>query len=220
MTLLELITLIKKQWYLVVILPIVFGLATGIFCWGFMTNDYTASVSLYILAKSDKTEPLSAAGTEFSTSQQVANDVAVLAVSNRVERETAEKLGLKDLEDYRIGVDSSTQNRVIELNVTGKRPELVAEVANTLAEVLAQTGVELMDLQAINIVDEALVPDEPSGPNRLLYTLVGVLVGVVVAIAILVLKDLLDTTVKSSEEVEELYGLPVLGNMPKVRQRR
>lgn len=220
MTLLELITLIKKQWYLVVILPIVFGLATGVFCWGFMTNDYTASVSLYILAKSDSANSAAATTSEFSTGQQIANDVAVLAESNRVERETAEKLGLKDLEDYKINVDSSTQNRVIELSVTGKRPELVAQVANTLAEVISQTGVELMDLQAINIVDEAIVPDEPSGPNRVLITAIGVLVGFFVGIAIIVLRDALDTTVKSSDEVEELFGLPVLGNIPQVRSKR
>ena len=54
MTLLELLHLLRKKWYLVVIFPLVFAGATAGYCWGFMSNDYTSDVSLYVLNKTDE----------------------------------------------------------------------------------------------------------------------------------------------------------------------
>ena len=54
MTLLELLHLLRKKWYLVVVFPLVFAGATAVYCWGFMSNDYTSDVSLYVLNKTDE----------------------------------------------------------------------------------------------------------------------------------------------------------------------
>lgn len=75
-------------------------------------------------------------------------------------------------------------------------------------------------LDAVNIIDRASVPDKPSGPNRVMYTAVALLAGLFVAIAIIVLQDMLDTTVKSGDDAEELLGIPVLGRMPKPKKAR
>ena len=55
------------------------------------------------------------------------------------------------------------------------------------------------------------------GPNRIMYTAVAFLAGLFFAIALIVLLDMLNTTVKSPEEAEELLGLPVLGRMPSLK---
>ncbi|WP_172135222.1 YveK family protein [Adlercreutzia sp. ZJ473] len=219
MTLLELLQLLRKKWYLVVIFPLVFaGLAAG-YCWGFMSNDYTSDVSLYVLAKNEAGETSSGvSSSDMTASQQLANDIAVLAETNRVTEATAKALGMEDLDDFEVEVSSATTNRVITLSVTGKKPESAALVADELAKQVSTAAVEVMDVRAVNIVDQAQVPLTPSGPNRIMYTAVAFLAGLFVAIALIVLLDLLDTTVKSDEEMEELFGLPVLGNMPTVKK--
>ena len=50
-----------------------------------------------------------------------------------------------------------------------------------------------------------------------MYTAVAFLAGLFFAVALIVLLDLIDTTVKSPEEAEELLGLPVLGRMPALK---
>ncbi len=217
MTLLELLHLLRKKWYLVVILPLLFAGATAGYSWGFMSNDYTSSVSLYILTKTDSQTTGNITSSDISASQQLANDIAVLAKSNRVIDSTAQTLGMSTLKGYDIKVDSATTNRVITLSVTGKKPEAVAQIANELAKQTADTAVEVMDLKAVNTVDSAQVPTIPSGPNRIMYTAVAFLAGLFFAVALIVLLDLLDTTIKNPEEAEELLGLPVLGRMPSIK---
>ena len=213
MTLLELLHLLRKKWYLVVVFPLVFAGATAIYCWGFMSNDYTSDVSLYVLNKTDE-QSSNITSSDTTASQQLANDIAVMAQSNRVIDATAQSLGMSTLKGYDIKVTSATTNRVITLSVTGKKPEAVAQIANELAK---QTAVEVMELKAVNIVDAAQVPNAPSGPNRIMYTAVAFLAGLFFAVALIVLLDLIDTTVKSPEEAEELLGLPVLGRMPALK---
>lgn len=220
MTLLELLQLMRKKWYLLVVFPLVLGIVAGVYCWGFMSNDYTSSVSLYVLSKTDDGTSTNLTNQDVTTSQQLANDIAVLAETNRVSEATANALGMDNLAGFDVSVSSESTNRVITLSVTGKRPETVAAVANQMAEEISDAAIEVMDLRAVNIFEQAQVPDSPSGPNRVMYTAVAVLAGLFIAIAIIVLLDLLDTTVKTNEEMEELFGLPVLGSMPAVKKGR
>lgn len=219
MTLLELLQLLRKKWYLLVIFPVIFAGATAGYCWGFMTNDYTSTVSLYVLTKSANSDQNSyVSSSDMSASQQLANDIAVLAKTDRVTSQVAKDLGLQNLSGFKVSVSSSTTNRVITLSVTGKKPESVAQVANKLASETSKAAVEVMNLEAVNIVDDAKIAQSPSGPNRLMYTAVAFLAGLFVAIALIVLMDMLNNTVKSPEEAEELFGLPVVGRMPYVKK--
>ena len=205
MTLLELLHLLRKKWFLVVLFPLVFAGATAAYCWGFMSNDYTSSVSLYVLNKtSDQGTGVTSSDT--TASPQLANDIAVFTQTNRVLDATAQALGMSSLEGYDIEVTSATTNRVITLSVTGKKPEAVAQIADELAKQTATVA-----------VDSAQVPTSPSGPNRIMYTAVAFLAGLFFAVALIVLLDLIDVTVKSPEEAEELLGMPVLGRMPALK---
>ena len=185
MTLLELLELLRKKWYLVLVFPLVFAGATAAYCWGFMTNNYTANVSLYVLTQTTNAADGSGRVTssDTSASQQLANDLAKIAKTSTVMSSTA-------------------------------------SVANELADRTSKAAIDAMKLDAVNIIDRASVPDKPSGPNRVMYTAVALLAGLFVAIAIIVLQDMLDTTVKSGDDAEELLGIPVLGRMPKPKKAR
>ena len=218
MTLLELLQLLRKKLWLIILMPILFGLVAAGVCWGTMSNDYTAEVSLYVLSKSSTTTTGTVSSSDMTASQYLANDISVMAKSDRVINATAKSLGVDNLNGYTVAVDNSTTNRVITLKVTGKNPESAAKVADALAKQTATVSVEVMNLEAVNIVDDAQVPSTPSGPNRPMYTLVAILAGLFIAIAIVVLLDMVDTSIKSDEEAEELLGLPVLGRMPYVKK--
>lgn len=219
MTLLELLNLLQKKWYFLIVFPLLFAGATAGYSWGVLTNNYTAHVSLYILHQSESDSSSSGITSgDMTASQQLANDIAVLVKSNRVVNATAETLGMQSFDDYSLEVNSATTNRVITLSVTGKKPESVAIIANELAKQVSATAVEVMDLKAVNVVDAAEVPQEPSGPNRALYTAIAFLVGLFFAIALVVLIDKLDTTIRNSEDAENLLDLPVLGTMPIVKK--
>lgn len=216
MTLLELLALLRKHLALVVALPLACALITAAFCWGVMPNEYTAKVSIYALSKNTSNSNPEEAVTysDLQSSQLLANDFAELAKNDQVRENTAAALGMQDLSDYKISVTSSNTTRILKVEVTGRNPENAALIANKLATEIGQTAVRVMGIEAVNVVNEAQVPTEPSGPRRVKYTLVALLAGLFLAVVIVVLRGMLDTTVRSAEDIEELLNVPVIGRFP------
>lgn len=216
MTLLDLLKLIRKHLKLVIALPIICALAMAAFAWIAMPNKYTASVSMYVLTKasSDSNTPTN---SDLSASQMLTNDVATLIESDRVQNDTAEALQMTSLKGYDIKVASETTTRVLTLSVTGESAQSVAIIANQLAATADSVAQEVMDVRAVNAIDEAAEPKSPSGPPRLMYTAVAFLAGVFLAIAIVVVLDMMNTRVRSAEEAEELLGLPIIGRIPTIK---
>ncbi len=218
MTLLELFQLLRKHLRLVVALPVGCALIMAVVSFALMGNTYTAQTSMYILANSN-TESQSTNYTDLTASQLLANDVATLLQSDRVEADAASSLGLTDLSDYKVSVTSETTTRVISLVVTGPDPQRVADVANEMASQVSVVAQDVQMADSINVIDEAVAPTSPSGPNRMLYITVAFLAGLFLAIAIVVLMDMLNTRIRSAEDAEELLGVPVVGRIPAMKKK-
>lgn len=214
MTLLELFQLLKKHLKLVITLPVVCAIVMGIASFAMMDNTYTATTSMYILAKTDGGQM---SYNDLSASQMLSNDIATLLDSDSVKSGAAKDLGLSDLDDYKIAVSSETTTRVITLSVTGTDAKETAKVARAMANSVSTVAQNVGAAQSINVVDEAKTPESPSGPKRLLYVAVAFLSGVFIAIAYVVLEDMLNTRIRGAEEAEELLGIPVVGRIPAMK---
>ena len=214
MTLVELLELLKKRWQLVVALPLIFALIAG--AWAITRPDvYTATTTMYVLSKqADSTDITSA---ELSASQQLTNDIANIVKSSRVRRQVAEQTGLESLSGYSLNVSNTTNSRVVTLTVTGRDPQMAADVANAFVSSVSEIAQEVMGVEAVNSVDEATVPVSPSGPKRMRYVAVGLAGGLFAAVALVVLLDLFDTCIRNSQEVEELLDVPVIGHFPAIQ---
>lgn len=219
MTLLELLQIIRKHLKLCIALPIIFALATAVFSFVALANTYTASVSMYVLANSSETQAGTTLSTDLSASQMLTNDVSELIKSERVLNQTANQLGMteQELEKYDVEVTSSTTTRLITIEVTGDTPNSAAAIANGLANTTNTVAQEIMDIEAVNVIDQAATPDEPSGPPRTMYVAVAFLAGVFVAVAIVVVMDMVNTRIRKPEEIEELLEIPVIGKIPTIK---
>ena len=216
MTLLELVELLRKHLKLVIAMPVACAAIMAGVSFTVLPDTYTAATSMYVLASEAQTD-YSSLSSDLSASQMVANDVATLLSSDRTLNETAEDLGLEDLDAYGISVSSETTSRVITLYVTGADPSEAAAVANTMAENVSAIAQEVMNVDSVNVIDEAQTPDEPSGPNRPLYIAVALFAGLFLAVAVVVVADMLNTKVRGQRDVEELLDIPVIGRVPALK---
>lgn len=219
MTLLELFQLLKNHIKLVIALPIIFALVTAVGSWIFLANTYTANVSMYVLANSSETQSNTSLSTDLSASQMITNDVSELIQSERVLNQAANQLGMSEseLKGYDIEVTSSTTTRLITISVTGDTPNSAAAIANGIADTTNSVAQEIMNIEAVNVIDQAEVPTSPSGPPRTMYTAVAFLAGIFVAVAIVVLMDMINTRIRKPEEIEELLDIPVIGRIPVIK---
>lgn len=220
MTLLELLQLLKRHLRLVVVLPVACALVMGAYSVLLMHDTYAASTSMYVLAKGDSTASSTSLSQDLSASQMLTNDVAKLLKSDRIVAKTGDEVGVHNLEGYKVDVQNETTSRVITLSVTGPNPQVAADVANDMVQNVSEVAQDVMSIEAVNSIDSAVAPTNPSGPRRALYVAVAALAGLFVAIAIVVVADMLNTKIRGQHDLEEIVPVPVIGRIPVTREGR
>jgi succinoglycan biosynthesis transport protein ExoP len=88
------------------------------------------------------------------------------------------------------------------------------EIMTKILEARISEGMEeSQKAEKFTIIDPAIFPEKPVAPKRHLFFLAGIILGLGAGLGMVALKENLDHTVKSSDELAWLTGLPVLGRI-------
>lgn len=79
---------------------------------------------------------------------------------------------------------------------------------------------EQYDASNIHILDTARVPEEPFKPNKPRFILIALMLGLFMGTLFAFLREHLDTTFKTTEELEEKLKLPTLGVIPIIKKAK
>jgi len=84
---------------------------------------------------------------------------------------------------------------------------------NLLNNLTAMKLARVQSTPTVSPIEEAVIPKRPIRPVPLLYTALAGLVGLVVAAGAILLIDYLDDTIKSSRKIQDVLGVPVIGEI-------
>ncbi|MCL0107575.1 Wzz/FepE/Etk N-terminal domain-containing protein [Peptococcaceae bacterium] len=115
-----------------------------------------------------------------------------------------------------IQVSALKNTQLIKIAVNDTDPEKAARIANRVADVLMVKVVEIMRVDNVKVIDRAIVPNTPIKPNKKLNIIIAGVLGLMVAVGLVFLKESLDRTIKTSDDVKKHLELPVLGNITKI----
>lgn len=220
----EIWEVVKKNWKLMVICTVVAAVL------GFLVNQfllaptYTASSRLYIMnttqANNYNTDGEQIVSTtDLSSSLMLSKDYIEILKSDRVTKAAAQRMGLLNLGGYDISVSAATDTRMIKIVVTGTDQKGVAKLANILTEEFTACVQQIIHMDNVTVIDTATVPAGPSGPAKVKNTMLCAMAGLMIALAISFLRYFLDTTIKSSDDIERYLNLPVLAKIPDFTER-
>ncbi len=117
---------------------------------------------------------------------------------------------LKDM----IKASSVNETEVFQVVVTSTDPEEAYKIAGSIAQVLPKRIAEIVEGTAAEVVDAAVEAAAPSSPNRATNTLVGFLIGAVVAALALAIREIFDITIRNEEDLEQCTKHPILATVP------
>jgi succinoglycan biosynthesis transport protein ExoP len=190
---------------------------------------YKATTSLYVsVGGSTNSSELAQGG---NAAEQKVQSFATVAKGARVLQPVIDDLGLR-LTSNELAAKVATQTPIdsviIDITVTDGSPTTASAIANAIGQSLAEvvTGtLETPDADGtspfrIETVQPALVPDAPASP-RLVSNLVGGLaLGLLAGLAAAALRVAFDTRLEGRQDIEEVGGTPVLGEIAHHRDFR
>ena len=208
----------KVQIILIVLILIVIGI---IYSYGFVTPVYTSSTTL-VLATSETSGQQETADTSITTTEITLNSKLVSTYSELVKSKNVLRQVLSNL---KINVDEETlrnnvqvtsvkDTELIEISVTNENASYAAKIANEIAKVFTEKVAEIYNINNVHVVDEAEIEETPSNINHIKDIVIFAFIGLVIAVIYVLIANMLDTTIKTPEEVEREFKLPVLATIP------
>lgn len=178
-----------------------------------MTPKYEATSELYVLSKSTSITSLA----DIQTGTSLTNDYMVVVKGRPVLEQVIANLGLN--ETYRslknkVTLENPSNSRILMITVRDENPLVAKTIADKIAEVGADFIAMKMDQDAPTIIQYGYADGEPVSPNTMKNTVIGGFLGMLLAVAVIVLSYLFNDTIMTAEDVEKKLGLNVLGSLP------
>lgn len=205
--------LLRKSW-LIIGLGVLGALLCFVLSRFVLTPVYESTTKIYIL---NKNESSAVTYSDVQMGTQLTKDYAELISSRYVLEKVSLELNLPF--DYRellhkVTVITPTDTRIVSITVEDTNPEQAMNIANRIREVAGEHIQNVMDIEAVNVVETANMPTEKSGPSVVKWTLAGGFAGCFLMGLIILIQYLLDDTIKTAEDVERYLGLSTLALIP------
>lgn len=211
----EIAIVILDRIWIVISVGIACALLAGIITKVFITPMYTSTTKLYVINKQNSENNITY--TDLQTGNLLTNDYIIQVKGTKVLSQVISELNLTDTEDElasRITVSNPENSRFIVISVSDKDPVVAQQIASCVAEVSSDVVKEVMDLEKVNVAEEANLPLEKSSPNLKKNVLLGGAAGVFVSLLLIVVFYLLNDRIRTPEDVKRYLGLNTLGQIP------
>lgn len=192
-----------------VLLAAVFGLYSGIT----FVPEYEASSEMYVLTKSTSITSLA----DIQVGSSLTNDYEYVITGRTVLTQVIENLDMDETYEelkQRVEIENPTDTRVIRIVVTDTDLDDAKTVADEIANVSSAYIADNMDQSQPKIIQTAYASKIPVNNNIVRNTLIGAVIGLLLAAGIVVVGYLLDDTISTTEDMELKTGLKVLAVLP------
>lgn len=218
--------LLEKIW-LIIIAAIIGGILACSYASFRITPMYQASVLFYVNSGSISigSSRVNVSSGELSTATRLIQTYSVIIKTRSMLNEVIERGNLPYSSGQLSGMISAGSvngTEVFSIVVTNSDPVQAAAIANLVAEVLPDKIAEIIEGSSVRIVDYAVIPGGKISPNVPQYTMKGILAGIALAAALIVMYHLFfDYKIHSEDYLMQNYGsVPLLAVIPDITDPR
>lgn len=209
----ELFFAIKRRLW-VLILCFVIGASAGYFYTDYFIQPlYKSSAMIYVFSKSSTVASLS----DLQMGKQLTVDFEILGKSRPVIEKVIEDLNLNTSYaalNSTISITNPEDSRILQVTVVHPNPQLACDIANSLAENLAERVAEVTDTTKPSSVEEAVPARYPFSPSKSRNATLGGVIGMLIALAIILVRFYSDMSLKSEDDVAKYLKLATLATVP------
>lgn len=215
---------LTKYWVILIAVGVL-GLVLALLASTQLTPKYTATTTLYVSVRATSSgatgDLLQGANFAQAAMPSYADVVKTTLVLDEVSAELDHSISPTQL-DWALSVSSPPDSVLLKITAAHDTPEMAARIANTTGAVfttVVESELEISNDEEngpvqIRTVDSAEIPAPHTGSHYIRNATIGLFAGLLLGIAIAVVRDLLDTRVHTAKDLERVTSLSVLGRIP------
>jgi len=203
----------------ILLVSIIFGTVTYAFSKNFINTVYQAEATA-ALKISESADSSKITYSDTMLTQQLVDTYSIVLKSDEVilsvkkslkSATTIQNEKLKEM----ITTSGIINTQVIKISVKDVDPIRAKDIANQI--LLAAPKIISKNFEGANLVPINAAKDgEPIYPNAFLNAIIAFLLGAILVVVIQILREYLDDTIKSDEQIRQMFGINVLGLLPEI----
>lgn len=203
----------RRKWIIFITTTLTFIVATvGTLL---ITPEYKATATLRVATTND-----SVSYGDLLYAQRLMNTFPAIVKSGPVLTKLRQQLNIEKVPSIKVAfpLDSELMN----ITVIGEDPELAAQVANLLANLLMSEVRQMRTGRnaAVSLIDAATAPKSPTSPRAIFNIGLGVIVGLAGGLGLAFLFENVDTTLYSTKQIEMATEWPIIAHIPQVNSNQ
>lgn len=211
--LLELLGEFRRKIWIILGVIVLFGGVAGAFSKFVLTPQYKSTAMVYILSKETTLTSLA----DLQIGSQLTKDYSVMITSRPVLEEVIEKqklsLSYNQLKRM-IRISNPADTRILNMSVSDTDPVRAKAIVDAVAKASSDYIGDIMEMIPPKIIENGVVPDNPTSPNIKKNAALGGLALSVAACGFITLQVIMNDTIRSEEDVSRYLGISVLAVIP------
>jgi capsular polysaccharide biosynthesis protein len=222
LTIFDLLFIIKKHLKIILICTVLFGIMAFVVSAYIIHPKYQSNASLIVNAQ-DSTDKTDITMSDLQLSQNLVDTYSYIMKSTPVMAKIISDLNLSISPNKlanSISINGVGTTQIIEIAVTNGSPALAQKISSDVTKFGPEQIIKTMNTGSIGIISDASYSSIPVSPNIPLYVFIAVLIGMSCSFAYAIIRELLDNSFKSDEDVTRILGMNLLGIIPSIEDKK
>lgn len=181
------------------------------------TPQYDSTTRLYVVNQSSD-NGAGITNQDLQAGSFLVKDYKEIILSQDVLKNVTTTLGITEDIKGKITVTIPTDTRILSITVSDSDPNQAATIANTLRDEAAKKIIEVTKVSDVTTLEAAMPAENPSTPQTKRNLVLGFVAGAFLAIALVLVLEVLDDRVKRPQDIEEGLGMTLLGVVPQAEK--
>lgn len=215
----DLLSYFKKHLILFIVMVLFVVSAGTIYSVFLLKPEYKAQAT--VILSSDKSK--NTVQSEINANKNLIDTYTEVVKSHRVLDRVKNEMQIDDTYEQlvkKVTVASLKDTEIISISVVDRDKNHSYSLANTIADTFTNEISQIYNDKSVNVLDRAVEPQKPHNVDLVKQEAIYAAAGIVLATAVIFLMFYFDRTIKTTEQIEQLFKLPIYGKVRKLETEK
>ena len=215
----DLLSYFKKHLILFIVVVLFVVSAGTIYSVFILKPEYKSQAT--VILSSDKSK--NTVQSEINANKNLIDTYTEVVKSHRVLDRVKNEMQIEDTYEQlvkKVTVASLKDTEIISISVVDLNKNHSYSLANKIADTFTDEIGQIYNDKSVNVLDRAVEPQKPYNVNIVKQEAIYAAAGIVFATAVIFLMFYFDRTIKTTEQIEQLFKLPIYGKVRKLETEK
>lgn len=213
----EIFALLKSGWIWIVSATLICATIGGLFTMFWITPQYEASATMIVNTRQDQTATVT--NDQITSAKNLVSTYSIIIKSDTVLNQVIQNLQMQTTFEElqkQVTVTAVEATQVMRVAVQDADPAWAKAITAEITKICPDIIMNMVEAGSVKVISESRVGDDPVSPNKMVNVAVSALVGLVLSVGFLFLREMMNNTFQTDSDIQKHLDLPVLGVIPEV----